>query len=50
MILSDHNSNRPEETNEEVATFFYYGLCVGELVKEDKEFIEKQETEAKSKK
>ena len=33
-----------------MATFFYYGLCVGELVKEDKEYMEEQKKQHKEEK
>ncbi len=48
-ILRDHNSDRPEEINEDIATFFYYGLCVGELVQEDKKYMEEQLKEKEKK-
>lgn len=41
-IWRDHNAPRPEEVLEEIAVFFYYGLQVEELVKEDKEYMDEQ--------
>lgn len=42
LVEGDHNSRREQEVLDRISTFFYYALCVKELVKPDPSFIEEQ--------
>ncbi len=40
LAEGDHNSKRKDEVLDKISSFFYFGLCVKELVVPDPAFIE----------
>ncbi len=48
LVEGDHNSRRQQDVLDKISSFFYFGLCVKDLVAPDPAFIEEQKKNKKS--